>query len=149
MTSLLSLAALSAIGLTSALISGMTGLAGGVLLLSVLLMSFPLEVVIPLHALVQVLANLSRVLMLREHIEWRIWRAFNLLTIPAGLIGAYSVSYLPRPLIKGLVGAVVLLAALYTLRPKAPSSTDEDIREGTGEAPVSYTHLTLPTILRV
>lgn len=97
----------------------MTGLAGGVLLLSVLLLSFPLEVVIPIHALVQVLSNLSRVALLREHIDWQIWRAFNLLTVPAGVIGAYSIAYLPRDLIRGLVGAVVLLAAVYALKPRA------------------------------
>jgi uncharacterized protein len=106
------------IGLTSALISGVTGLAGGVLLLSCLSLMFPIEVVIPLHALVQVLANLSRVLLLRPHIEWSIWRAFNLLTIPAGLLGAYGVTFLPRDVIKGAVGLVVLLAAFYTLKPK-------------------------------
>ena len=118
------------IGLTSALISGVTGLAGGVLLLSCLSLTFPIEVVIPLHALVQVLANLSRVLLLRPHIEWSIWRAFNLLTIPAGLLGAYSVTFLPRDVIKGAVGLVVLLAAFYTLKPKqntAPQTTTLNI----------------------
>jgi len=122
---LISLASLSVMGLSSALISGVTGLAGGVLLLSFLLLSFPIEVAIPLHALAQVLANLSRVLVLREHIDWRIWRAFNLLTIPAGLLGAYSVPYLPKSLIQGLVGVVILLAAVYTLRPKRPSYTSD------------------------
>jgi uncharacterized protein len=115
------------IGLTSALISGVTGLAGGVLLLSCLSLMFPIEVVIPLHALVQVLANLSRVLLLRPHIEWSIWRAFNLLTIPAGLLGAYSVTFLPRDVIKGAVGLVVLLAAFYTLKPKQNTVFQADL----------------------
>ena len=104
------------IGLISALISGVTGLAGGVLLLSALSAILPIEVVIPLHALIQVLANLSRVLILRKNIDWVIWRAFNLLTIPAGLLGAYSVSFLPREGLQVSVGAIVVFAALYTLR---------------------------------
>lgn len=111
------------IGLISALISGVTGLAGGVLLLSCLSLIFPIEIVIPIHALVQVLANLSRVILLKQHIEWSIWRAFNLLTIPAGLLGAYSVTFLPQNVIKGSVGFVVLLAAFYTLRPRKKIQT--------------------------
>ena len=106
------------IGLSSAFISGLTGLAGGVLLLSCLSLYFPISVVIPLHALIQVAANSSRVFLLKEHIEWKIWRNFNLLSIPAGIIGAYSVSYLPKTSIKLAVGTVILLAAIYTLQPK-------------------------------
>ena len=112
------------IGLSSALISGVTGLAGGVLLLSCLSLIYPIEVVIPIHALVQVLANLSRVLLLKQHIEWSIWRAFNLLTVPAGLLGAYSVTFLPQNAIKGSVGLVVLLAAFYTLKPAKKLSSE-------------------------
>ena len=110
------LAAYLGIGLLSALISGITGLAGGVLLLSALSAVLPIEVVIPLHALIQVLANLSRVLILRKNIDWSIWRAFNLLTIPAGLLGAYSVSFLPREGLQVSVGGIVIFAAMYTLR---------------------------------
>jgi len=117
-------AAIVGVGFASSLVSGLTGLAGGVLLLSALALLFPIEVVIPLHASAQVLANLSRVLMLRDFIEWRIWSAFNLLTIPAGLLGAYAVPYLPKELIKASVGAVILLAALYSLKAlMAPPST--------------------------
>lgn len=128
------------IGLSSAFISGLTGLAGGVLLLSCLSLQFPLAVVIPLHAFIQVIANFSRVFLLKEHIEWKIWRAFNLLSIPAGLLGAYSVTFLPKDMIKLAVGMVILLAALYTLKPslkkrvarpikpnKLPSVSDHEI----------------------
>ena len=104
------------VGAGSALVSGMTGLAGGVLLLSYLSLTFPIEVVIPIHALVQVLANLSRVILLRSQINWEIWKAFNLFTIPAGLLGAYGVSFLPQQLIKSAVGVVVIFAALYTAK---------------------------------
>ena len=109
-------------GLISALVSGMTGLAGGVLLLSVLTVSLPLEAVVPLHALIQVIANLSRVLLLRQHIEWRIWRAFNLLALPAGIAGVYCVTAFPKDLTRGLIGFVITLAAVYMLTPSRPKS---------------------------
>ena len=116
--SLLVMACFILIGLSSAFISGLTGLAGGVLLLSCLSLFFPISVVIPLHALIQVAANSSRVFLLKEHIEWKVWRDFNLLSIPAGIIGAYSVSYLPKSSIKIAVGIVIFLAATYTLWPR-------------------------------
>lgn len=123
--SLLVLIGFTLMGLSSAFISGLTGLAGGVLLLSCLSLYFPISVVIPLHAIIQVAANFSRVFLLKEHIEWRIWRNFNLLSIPAGIVGAYSVSYLPKASIKLAVGAVILLAAIYTLQPKVKKQIAE------------------------
>ena len=86
------------------------------MLLSALSSVLPIELVIPLHALIQVLANLSRVLILRANIDWTIWRAFNLLTIPAGIIGAYCLSDLPKQVLQIAVGGIVIFAALYTLK---------------------------------
>ncbi len=139
------------IGLSSALISGITGLAGGVLLLSALSTLLPIEVVIPIHALVQVLANLSRVLLLSSKIEWAIWRSFNLLTIPAGLIGAYSVQYLPQRALRFSVGAVVIFAALYTLKKTLVGKNKDQAEENKGgdhpqHQSMSVTYLTLGCI---
>lgn len=109
-------------GLGSALISGMTGLAGGVLLLIVLALILPLEAVIPLHALIQVIANFSRIILLRDHIQWNIWLAFNALAIPAGLLGAYCAQDLPHAWIRLGIGVVIIIAAIFALR--APKNTE-------------------------
>lgn len=132
------------VGLASALVSGMTGLAGGVLLLSYLSITLPIEVVIPLHAFIQVLANLSRVLLLRQQIAWPIWKAFNLLTIPAGFLGAYSVSYLPKEVIKSAVGLVVLIAAVYTLKKTfRPAITQQQIELDNAKKTRSFRYVVL------
>ena len=52
-------------------ISGLIGMAGGIFLLTVLvLMGLPLEVAIPLHAAIQLSTHTHTHIAYREHIRW-------------------------------------------------------------------------------
>ncbi len=85
--------------LISSFISGMTGLGGGILLLSVMIPLFPISVVIPLHGVIQFVSNSSRVLLSLNRINYRILLLFtcgavlgSLLTLPIELTHNSTVS---------------------------------------------------------
>ena len=70
-TSFMLLAALSAVFLTS-LLSGIVGMAGGLILIAVLVLLMPVPSAMILHGIVQGVANGSRFWFLRQHTVWRI-----------------------------------------------------------------------------
>ena len=99
---------------TSAL-SAVIGMAGGIALLSVMLLFMdPLEA-IPLHGVIQLVANGSRAVAQRRDIDWRIAGRYAALLLPAGLVGVRVALGMPPQLIKALIGAFALLA---TWRPQ-------------------------------
>ncbi|OVE82069.1 hypothetical protein BVY03_02115 [bacterium K02(2017)] len=74
---------------TSAL-SGTIGMGGGVLLLAVLTFFFPIQILIPLHGIIQLVSNTSRVYLLRKHVHKQIFKYF-IVGIPFGSILAFIV----------------------------------------------------------
>jgi uncharacterized membrane protein YfcA len=106
----LELAALGFIVFATAVLSGVIGMAGGIALLGVLLMFLPPLVAIPLHGVIQLVSNGSRVWVQRRHarLGWIGWYALPL--VPAGLLGLAVAKALPEALLTGAIGAVVLLA---------------------------------------
>jgi uncharacterized membrane protein YfcA len=91
------------------------GMAGGIVLLSVMLLFMdPLEA-IPLHGVIQLVANGSRALAQRREIDWRIAGRYALLLLPAGLVGVRLALGLPPELVKAAIGGFALLA---TWRPR-------------------------------
>ena len=69
--------ALTAAGLTvlmilTAILSGVFGMAGGLILIGVLLVLMPLPQAMVLHAITQMASNGWRAVLWRQHIEWRI-----------------------------------------------------------------------------
>jgi hypothetical protein len=78
--------------------------------IAVLLVHLPPLVAIPLHGVIQLVSNGSRVLVQRRHarLDWIAWYALPL--IPAGLVGLRIAQALPERLVEGAIGAVVLLA---------------------------------------
>jgi len=101
---------IGATAFVTAVLSGVLGMAGGVALLAVLLVYLPPLVAIPLHGVIQLVSNGSRVFVQRRHarFDWIAWYALPL--IPAGLIGLRVAQALPERLVEGSIGAVVLLA---------------------------------------
>ena len=104
------LAVVGAVTFVTAVLSGVLGMAGGIALLGVLLFYLPPLVAIPLHGVIQLVSNGSRVLVQRRHarFDWIAWYALPL--IPAGLIGLRVAQRMPEALVEGAIGAVVLAA---------------------------------------
>jgi uncharacterized membrane protein YfcA len=106
----LELAAIGAAAFLTAVLSGVLGMAGGVALLGVLLFFLPPLAAIPLHGVIQLVSNGSRVLAQRRHarFDWILWYALPL--VPAGWLGLAVAPALPERFLEGAIGAVVLAA---------------------------------------
>lgn len=85
-------------------------MAGGIVLLSVMLLFLdPLEA-IPLHGVVQLVSNGSRTWIQRSHVRWGIFWRYAAPLVPAGMLGLTIAQSLPPSLTRALIGAFVLLA---------------------------------------
>lgn len=96
----------------TAAVSGVLGMAGGLLLLGALLLVLPVAVAFVVHGLLQLVSNGWRALLHRRHIAWRsvAWYGAGAL-VAVALVSA--VSYVPsRPLTYLLLGLVPSLVWL-------------------------------------
>jgi uncharacterized membrane protein YfcA len=103
------------VGFATAILSAIVGMAGGVTLLSVMLLFFDPLVVIPLHGVVQLVSNSSRAVIQRKHLRWDLIGRYAVFILPAGFAGLVVAKQLPPDFIKAMIGCFVLLA---TWRPK-------------------------------
>lgn len=116
---------LAAIGATvfgTAVLSGVLGMAGGITLLAVLLLYLPPLVAIPLHGVIQLVSNGSRVVAQRRHarFDWILW--YTLPLVPAGVLGLAVARALPETALEAAIGTVVLVATwLPARRGSAPA----------------------------
>ena len=103
--------------LATAVLSGVMGMAGGVLLMAVLVTLLPVASAMILHGAVQAASNGARFLFLREHVMWGILPAYAVGALVAVLLFV-SVALVPDPaLVLILVGSFPWLARLVpTLR---------------------------------
>ena len=87
-----SLLALSAIAIITSTISGTIGMGGGILLLTAMTFFLAIDVIIPIHGIVQLVSNSTRAGILRKHIIKRLLLSFSL-GVPLGAIpSTYLVS---------------------------------------------------------
>jgi len=100
--------------LTSA-VSGMTGMAGGMLLLSIMASVVQAEYIIPLHAAVQLMSNSTRTALFFRHIKWRIVALFFLGMIPGAAIGIFVFGMLNEHAIKLSMGVFILSMAFFPM----------------------------------
>jgi uncharacterized membrane protein YfcA len=110
---LLSAGILTSIFLTS-VISGVLGMAGGLILMAVLISALPVASAMMLHGAVQATANGSRAVFLREHIQWRILPPY-LLGASLALGAFLAIALVPHP---GVV--LILLGGLTWLGRAVP-----------------------------
>lgn len=102
--------ALTAIAVCTSIVSGVVGLAGGMLLLAALLHWLDPVVAIPVHGLVQLVSNASRAWLQRAHVRWdAVWR-FAWPLLPAGAAGLWLLRAIPPDGGRLAIGAFVLLA---------------------------------------
>ena len=92
--------------LITSIISGVLGMAGGMILMAILVALLPVASAMMLHGAIQATANGSRAWFLRQHIQWRIL-PFYLAGAALALAVFLSITLVPHP---GLV--LVLLGAL-------------------------------------
>src|SRR5882757_4375250 len=111
MTPLL-IAALGTLMVATAFLSGLFGMAGGMILIGVLLALMPLPTAMVLHAITQMASNGWRAFLWRAHIRWRPVMVY--LIGCAIALGAWSITrYVPdKPVALLLLGVTPFLARL-------------------------------------
>jgi uncharacterized membrane protein YfcA len=107
--SLASLTILIITALLTSIISGMTGMAGGTILLAIIASLVETAYVVPLHATVQLASNSTRFLLFFKHIKWKIILFFLIGVLPGALIGIYIFKLLDKNLIKLLMGVFIIV----------------------------------------
>jgi len=95
-----------------AIVSAITGVAGGVILLTALLATVDPRAVVPIHSVVQLIANGSRLVTYARHIQWRIVGRFSATVIPGSLIGAWLISLIEPGMLQAII-AIAILASLF------------------------------------
>jgi uncharacterized membrane protein YfcA len=100
----------------TAVVSAVVGMAGGLTLLVIMLQWLDPLVALPLHGVVQLVSNGSRVGLQREHVEWRFVRWFALLLLPAGVLGLAAAEAIPRQGLRAALGSLVVLFVLDRAR---------------------------------
>jgi uncharacterized membrane protein YfcA len=94
----------------TSILSAIVGMAGGIVLLTVMLLFLdPLEA-IPIHGAVQLISNGSRTWIQRAHVERGIVWRYALLLVPAGFVGLVIAQALDPPITRMLIGVFVLFA---------------------------------------
>ncbi len=106
----LDLSVLCVTALLTAVLSAVVGMAGGITLLSVMLIFYDPLIAIPIHGAVQLVSNGSRSIIQRRHIHWSIIWRYGALLFPMGLLGLSLAQALPPAGARCLIGAFVLLA---------------------------------------
>jgi uncharacterized protein len=113
--------AMAVVTFGTSILSGILGMAGGMLLLTVLLLRLDPLVAIPVHGVVQLVSNGSRAWFLREHVQAKVIWLFVLPLVPAAALGLWVLGLLDPEIGRMLIGVFVLIAAW---RPRSPKSAE-------------------------
>ncbi|HEY8122451.1 MAG TPA: sulfite exporter TauE/SafE family protein [Myxococcota bacterium] len=112
----------------SAILSAIVGMAGGMTLLSVMLIFMPPLVAIPVHGAIQLASNFSRTLIQREHARYDLLWRYGLPLLPMGALGLLVAQRLPERALEAAIGVFVLAAtwrpAWLALGSRAGASTN-------------------------
>lgn len=101
---------LTVVAFGTSIVSGLLGMAGGLILLTALLWKLEPVVAVPVHGLVQLVSNASRAWFLREHVSWRAVVRFAWPLLPAGALGLLLLQRVPPAAGRILIGVFVLAA---------------------------------------
>ena len=104
------LAILSAVALATSVLSAVVGMAGGITLLSVMLLFLEPLAAIPLHGVIQLVSNSSRAVIQRRHVDRGIMWRYGVLLVPMGFVGLAIAQELPPSALRALIGIFVLVA---------------------------------------
>ena len=101
--SLLVFSVLAVSSLVTSFISGILGMAGGMILMGVLLAMLPLPAAMMLHGISQLAANGWRALMLRKQVDWRVMRGY---VMGAGIAVVF---FLATRIVVGKAAALIVM----------------------------------------
>ncbi|MBW2312642.1 MAG: sulfite exporter TauE/SafE family protein [Deltaproteobacteria bacterium] len=122
---------LTAVALATSMLSAIVGMAGGITLLSVMLLYLDPLVAIPIHGVVQLVSNGSRAWVQRRHVERGIALRYGVLLLPMGFAGLGLAQSLPPDVTRVAIGVFVLLATWapgLLLLGSHPEATDRNRR---------------------
>jgi uncharacterized protein len=101
------------------LVSSLTGLGGGTLILAGMLLFFPAEVAIPLHSFTQLSSNALRSGLFFREIDWKVVMAYAALMLPAAFLGAHLFDLFNPHWLKIVVGTFILISLIpFSFAPK-------------------------------
>jgi uncharacterized membrane protein YfcA len=104
------LAALAAVAVVTSFISGVFGMAGGMLLIGFLLFVVPVPVAMVMHGVIQISANSWRAWLWRHHVRWKVVLEFGLGSCFALLVFS-SFAFVPsKPMVLLAIGIVPFIA---------------------------------------
>lgn len=107
-----SMALLFSLVTAGALISGLTGMGGGTLILAGLLMVYPPELAIPLHSFTQLTANVLRAGIHIKSINWKVVAYYASLMLPFAWVAARIFDFINPSWLKILVGIFILFSVM-------------------------------------
>ena len=142
---------LSLCALVTATISGIVGMGGGILLLAIMFCFLPFDQAIPLHAAVQIVTHITRIIAFFKHVDWKTVRRYLLGVIPGCALAALILASLgepgrAEPYFKIAIGLYILVA---TFLPNVQSFNERLPRTGAfglrmSESPNAHTVLDDP-----
>jgi uncharacterized protein len=105
------------------LITSLTGLGGGTLILAGLLLIYPPELAIPLHSFTQFSANGLRTGLFYKSVNWKVVGAYASLMLPAAWLAAKIFDLFNPSLLKVVVGLFILISIIpFKFKPKGEPS---------------------------
>jgi uncharacterized membrane protein YfcA len=107
------------IAFLTSLVAGALGMGGGVLLIALMPGLIPTAAIIPIHAITQLVSNVSRAAFGWRDIDWSLIPAVTMGSIAGAWFGAELYSSLDLRWIPALIGAIILFITWFKLpRPK-------------------------------
>lgn len=103
------------------LISSLTGLGGGTLILAGLMLVFSPQVAIPLHSFTQMASNSIRAGLFFKQVNWKVVMAYASCMIPFAWLGVLIFEHINPSILKIFVGLFIL----YSLRPLKVKPSEE------------------------
>ena len=104
-------AILAASAVVTSFISGILGMAGGMILMGILLALMPLPAAMMLHGITQLAANGWRAFLWREEVDWRVFRGYvygALATLAAFIAATFVISKPAALIVMGLTPFITL-----------------------------------------
>ena len=108
----------------ASLISSVVGMSGGILVFFVLTLFFDIKTAIPLHALLLLIANFSRIAIFFRSIHRPTVFWFALLLIPGALLGGLAFNYFSANILQLSIGLMILFTCFVPLNAIGVSMTN-------------------------
>ncbi len=113
------------------LITSLTGLGGGTLILAGLLLIYPPALALPLHSFTQFIANAIRTGLFFKKVSWKTVFAYASLMLPAAWFGAELFEHVNPSWLKILVGTLILISVIpWKFKPRTEPKTSTFVFAG-------------------